>query len=105
MLQVPLSSVHRILCLGAHSDDIEIGLGGTLLKVIGHRSDLEIWWIVFSAPGYRAAEAEASANDFLSGVKNRQIRIGPFRESYFPSDWPSIKDWFDGCHRPGGLPQ
>ena len=95
MLHVPLGSARRVLCLGAHSDDIEIGLGGTLLKVIGHRSDLEIWWIVFSAPGYRAAEAEASANDFLSGVKNRQIRIGPFRESYFPSEWPSIKDWFE----------
>ena len=95
MFQVPLGSVHRILCLGAHSDDIEIGLGGTLLKLIEQQSDLEVWWIVFSAPEYRAAEAQASANDFLSGVKNRQIRIGPFRESYFPSEWPSIKDWFE----------
>ena len=95
MWQVPLGSVRRILCLGAHSDDIEIGLGGTLLKLIEQRSDLEVWWIVFSAPGYRAAEAQASANDFLSEVKNREIRIGSFRESYFPSEWPAIKDWFE----------
>jgi LmbE family N-acetylglucosaminyl deacetylase len=95
MWQVPLGSVRRILCLGAHSDDIEIGLGGTLLKLIEQRSDLEVWWIVFSAPGYRAAEAQASASDFLSEVKNREIRIGSFRESYFPSEWPAIKDWFE----------
>jgi LmbE family N-acetylglucosaminyl deacetylase len=92
---VPLGSVRRILCLGAHSDDIEIGLGGTLLKLIKQQSDLEVWWIVFSAPGYRAAEAQASANDFLAGVQNREIRIGSFRESYFPSEWPAIKDWFE----------
>jgi len=95
MWQVPLGSVRRILCLGAHSDDIEIGLGGTLLKLIEQQSDLEVWWIVFSAPGYRTVEAQASANDFLSEVKNREIRIGSFRESYFPSEWPAIKDWFE----------
>src|ERR1700756_5121538 len=49
------------------------------------------WWIVFSAPGYRAAEAQESASDFLSEVTNREIRIGSFRESYFPSEWPAIK--------------
>jgi LmbE family N-acetylglucosaminyl deacetylase len=92
MWQVPLASARRILCLGAHSDDIEIGLGGTLLKLIEQRSDLEVWWIVFSAPGHRAAEAQESANDFLSGVANREIRVGSFPESYFPSEWPAIKE-------------
>jgi LmbE family N-acetylglucosaminyl deacetylase len=87
--------MRRILCLGAHSDDIEIGAGGTLLKLVEQRSDLQIWWVVFSAPGQRAKEAQESANDFLSGVANREIRIGSFRESYFPSEWPSIKDWFE----------
>jgi LmbE family N-acetylglucosaminyl deacetylase len=95
MLQVSLGSARRILCLGAHSDDIEIGVGGTLLKLAEQRSDLEIWWTVFSAPGYRSAEAQESANDFLTGVSNREIRIGSFRESYFPSEWPAIKDWFE----------
>ena len=92
MWHVPLDSVRRILCLGAHSDDIEIGVGGTLLKLVEQRSDLEIWWLVFSAQGLRAEEARQSANEFLWGVANRQVRIGSFRESYFPSEWPSIKD-------------
>jgi LmbE family N-acetylglucosaminyl deacetylase len=95
MLQMSLGSARRILCLGAHSDDIEIGVGGTLLKLAEERPDLEIWWIVFSAPGYRSAEAKESANDFLSGVTSREIRVGSFRESYFPSEWPAIKDWFE----------
>jgi LmbE family N-acetylglucosaminyl deacetylase len=95
MWHAPLSSLRRILCLGAHSDDIEIGAGGTLLKLAEQRSDLEIWWVVFSAPGQRAIEAQESAGDFLSRVANREVRIGTFRESYFPSEWPSIKDWFE----------
>ena len=95
MWQVPLGSVCRILCLGAHSDDIEIGVGGTLLKLAEQISDLEICWVVFSAPGQRADEASRSADEFLGSVRRRQVKIGSFRESYFPSEWPAIKDWFE----------
>jgi LmbE family N-acetylglucosaminyl deacetylase len=95
MWQIPLGAVRRVLCLGAHSDDIEIGSGATLLKLASESPDLEIWWIVFSATGPRAEEAQQSANDFLAGVAHKQIKIGSFRESYFPSDWVSIKDWFE----------
>jgi LmbE family N-acetylglucosaminyl deacetylase len=93
--QISLGTVGRVLCLGAHSDDIEIGAGGTLLKLIEQAGDLEIWWVVFSAPGLRADEARLSADDFLSGIKRKQVKIGSFRESYFPSEWPSIKEWFE----------
>jgi LmbE family N-acetylglucosaminyl deacetylase len=95
MWRFPLQSVRRILCLGAHSDDIEIGAGGTLLKLAGEATDLEISWVVFSAPGLRAEEARLSAEEFLSGVAHKQVNIGSFRESYFPSDWASIKNWFE----------
>src|ERR1700720_3644591 len=84
MWRAPLDSVRRILCLGAHSDDIEIGIGGTLLKLAAQASDLEIWWVVFSAPGPRAEEARRSSDDFLRGVARKHVRIGSFRESYFP---------------------
>jgi LmbE family N-acetylglucosaminyl deacetylase len=95
MLNVSLRSAHRILCLGAHSDDIEIGAGGTLLELTETGSDLQVCWVVFSAPGERAAEARASAGDFLSAVPNHEIKIGAFSESYFPNEWPFIKDWFE----------
>ena len=95
MWELALNSVRRLLCLGAHSDDIEIGAGGTLLKLIEQAPDLEIWWVVFSAPGSRAEEAQRSADEFLSGVSWKRVKIGSFRESYFPSEWPAIKDWFN----------
>jgi LmbE family N-acetylglucosaminyl deacetylase len=95
MWQLSCGAVRRILCLGAHSDDIEIGLGGTLLKLVQQVPDLEIWWVVFSAPGLRAEEAQQSAEDFLEGVASKEVRIGSFRESYFPSEWPLIKEWYE----------
>ena len=95
MWQVSLGSIRRVLCRGAHSDDIEIGIGGTLLKLAKQASDLEIYWVVFSATGPRAEEARRSADDFLVGVARKQVKIGSFRESYFPSEWPAIKDWFE----------
>jgi LmbE family N-acetylglucosaminyl deacetylase len=95
MWPISFGAVRRVLCLGAHSDDIEIGAGGTLLKLAAQVPDLEIRWVVFSAPGLRAEEARHSADEFLAGVATKQVNIGSFRESYFPSEWLSIKDWFE----------
>jgi LmbE family N-acetylglucosaminyl deacetylase len=95
MWQIASGPVRRILCLGAHSDDIEIGVGGTILRLVALHPDLEVRWVVFSAPGPRAEEAQQSAEEFLTPVAQKQIRIGSFRESYFPSEWPLIKDWFE----------
>jgi LmbE family N-acetylglucosaminyl deacetylase len=94
MLQIP-ASVRRILCVGAHSDDIEIGCGATLLKLISEQSRLHILWVVFSAEGGRLAEAQASANAFLRRVKNAQVVVKNFRGAYFPSQLVEIKDFFE----------
>src|SRR5207249_8442709 len=95
MWNASLASVRKILCLGAHSDDIDIGVGGTLLGLAQESPGLEVWWVVFSAPGQRADEAQKSADEFLSGIERKQVKIGSFRESYFPSEWPAIKNWFE----------
>jgi len=94
MLKVSLGAARRVLCLGAHSDDIEIGAGGTMLGLVEQIPDLEVCWVVFSAPGARSEEALDSANEYLAPIQRKQVKIGSFRESYFPSEWPSIKDWF-----------
>ncbi|HEY0789634.1 MAG TPA: PIG-L deacetylase family protein [Chthoniobacterales bacterium] len=95
MWPLPLQTVRRVLCLGAHSDDIEIGLGGTLLALAAQQPDLDVCWVVFSAPGPRTDEARRSADEFLRDVPRKTVKIGSFHESYFPSDWPAIKEWFE----------
>ncbi|HZF74144.1 MAG TPA: hypothetical protein VEZ51_11980, partial [Gemmatimonadaceae bacterium] len=65
-LQLPRSTrAPRILCLGAHSDDIEIGCGGTLAALARKRPRPEFRWVVWSAPGQRAGEAARGARKFL----------------------------------------
>jgi LmbE family N-acetylglucosaminyl deacetylase len=88
-------SVSSILCLGAHCDDIEIGCGGTILKVLDGRADVRVDWIVFSADDERAAEARAGAEAFLSGVTTANVRIERFRGRYFPFAGAEIKEYFD----------
>ena len=100
MMEFSLERVQRILCLGAHSDDIEIGCGGTLLKLAAQRPDLEVVWVVFSASGARALEARRSARDFLQGVARKRILVRQFRMSYFPFEGARLKDY---CERLKGV--
>lgn len=83
----------QLLCLGAHSDDIEIGCGGTLLNLIGSGTPLHVEWCVLSGTEERRAEAEASARDFLRGADSFNIHLASFEDSYFPAQGREIKQW------------
>jgi LmbE family N-acetylglucosaminyl deacetylase len=89
-----------VLCLGAHSDDIEIGAGATLLGWLDNGIRLDVHWAVLSAAGKRAEEAYASATAFLGGAERSQIELGDFKDGYFPYQGAQIKAWFEALkHR------
>lgn len=97
MLRVSLDARHqyRILCLGAHSDDIEIGCGGAVLKLLDSHADVAVDWIVFGAHGERADEARASAQAFLAGARESTIVVKDFRDGFFPYSAVEIKEYFE----------
>ena len=88
-----------ILCLGAHCDDIEIGCGGTLLRLLAANPELQVHWIVFSSNPIRAREARASADRFLAGASVRNVVIQNFRNGYFPYVAADIKDYFESLKK------
>lgn len=88
-----------ILCLGAHSDDIEIGCGGTVLKLIGQYKNINFHWVVFSSSKKRKGEAKNSANAFLEGAVHRTVIIKEFRDGFFPYVGGEIKDYFEALKR------
>ena len=91
----PLPNSYKILCLGSHCDDIEIGCGGTILKLIEIYPNLEIYWLVFSANPLRKQEAYTSASKFLKNVANKQIEFKDFRDGFFPFVGGEIKECFE----------
>jgi LmbE family N-acetylglucosaminyl deacetylase len=99
MLPITLGSdPHKpldVLCLGAHSDDIEIGCGGTLLRLLSERPGCRVTWVVFSATPEREKEARASADAFLADATSREVIVCSFRESFFPYLGAEIKMYFE----------
>jgi LmbE family N-acetylglucosaminyl deacetylase len=89
----------KLLCLGAHADDIEIGCGGTIMRLATEVLDLIVRWIVFSGVGSRAAEARNSAAAFLEDVAEKQVAVLGFRDGYFPFQGADIKDCFEALKR------
>jgi LmbE family N-acetylglucosaminyl deacetylase len=88
------TSVSRILCLGAHCDDIEIGCGGTLLRLLEANPNVRVDWVVFSSDARRAAEARDGAAAFLAGAAGT-VAVEEFRGRFFPYVGAELKEYFD----------
>jgi LmbE family N-acetylglucosaminyl deacetylase len=85
----------RILCLGAHSDDIEIGCGGTILRLARKYPHCEFHWVVFSATGTRTAEAQHAARLFAGSKVPGGPVIKAFRDGFMPFLGADVKAAFE----------
>ncbi len=99
MLNVTFSQNNKeglqLLLLGAHCDDIEIGCGGTLLKLIDHFQIKQAIWVTFTSNKTRKKEAVSSAKAFLKPIKNIDIKIHNYKDGYLPSVWGDVKNEFE----------
>ena len=95
MLELKIGALRSVLCLGAHCDDIEIGAGATILKLVAAQPALRVHWVVFSSTEERAAEARASAGDFLAGAASADVQIKTFSDGFFPAEGQAIKQCFE----------
>lgn len=89
------SRLEQILCLGAHADDIEIGAGGTILRLLQEHPGTTVHWVVFSAAGPRELEARQSATVFLEQAGARRVVTREFRDGFFPYRGEAIKEAFE----------
>jgi LmbE family N-acetylglucosaminyl deacetylase len=87
-----------VLCLGAHSDDIEIGCGGTLLRLLAEYPGAKVHWVVFASNPEREREARASAASFCAGA-DATVVVHAFRESFFPAQWSDLKDAMEAVRK------
>jgi LmbE family N-acetylglucosaminyl deacetylase len=85
----------RVLAIGCHCDDIEIGCGGTILKLIDEGAVSEIRWIVLSGDGARRDEARRSADAMLAGAPAAEVILHDFPDGFFPYDGQRVKDFFE----------
>ncbi len=93
------ADVLRVLCLGAHSDDIEIGCGGTILRLLTQRRKVDVKWVVFSSGPERKAEALKSAKLFLRHASRCEVTVKNFQGSFFPFKGQAIKAYFESLKK------
>ena len=96
-LTLPLDGVvsPQILCLGAHSDDIEIGCGGTILRLARQYPTCVFHWVVFNAEGVRAEEARRGAARFAGGGAVRGPLLKAFQDGFMPFVGAEVKAVFE----------
>jgi LmbE family N-acetylglucosaminyl deacetylase len=86
------------LCLGAHSDDIEIGCGGTLLHLKKQFPQMKFHWVVFTAAGARRDEATRAAELFTAGCE-KEIVLKDFRDGFLPNTGGEVKNYFEEINK------
>lgn len=95
MLKIRFDELERILCIGSHSDDIEIGCGGTILRMLAEKRQIEVFWVILSDRGDSSEEAVRSAEVFLREARDKKIVIKNFRDAFFPYCGLEIKEYFE----------
>ncbi len=91
-----LRPINQLLCIGAHPDDIELGAGGTIMRLVEQNPDLNIRWVVLTgADTERAEEARKSAAMFTAGAQNSDIEIHGFKDAYLPWEGDKVKQVFE----------
>ena len=90
---------YKILCIGAHCDDIEIGCGGTLLSLLEAHSVDVVKWVVFTSNDERKQEAITSANAFLKKAKETEILIYNYRDAFLTYNGLEIKEKFESIKK------
>jgi LmbE family N-acetylglucosaminyl deacetylase len=93
------AATRKILCLGAHADDIEIGCGGTILRWLEEHDHLEFYWVVLSSDRERKKEAVNGARLFLQGARKKTISVESFRDGFFPYLGTAIKEYFEALKK------
>jgi LmbE family N-acetylglucosaminyl deacetylase len=90
-----LAPLRRVLVIGCHADDAEIGCGGTLLTLTRSNPGLEVDWVVLAASGERAEEARASAQAFLADAAVARVEVHGFRDGFLPYLGGEVKEVFE----------
>ncbi|OZC03047.1 PIG-L deacetylase family protein [Rubricoccus marinus] len=83
----------RLLALGAHADDIEIGAGGTVMRLLAERPRTEVTWAVLTGNELRDREAAESAQALLKDASGVTIENGRFRDGHLPASLTEVKEW------------
>lgn len=99
MMKLQLGDIRSVLCLGCHADDIEIGCGGTLLRLLAENPQVDVHWVVLSGEATRADEARASAERYLQNAASSEVIVKGFRDSYFPYQGAEVKDYIHEISR------
>jgi len=95
VIGLDIGTGRHLLALGAHADDIEIGAGGTVLRLAAEGRLASVTWVVFSGTPERAAEARASAALFLAGVEQRRVEVAGFTDGFLPWAGDQVKRLFE----------
>jgi LmbE family N-acetylglucosaminyl deacetylase len=88
-------AVRHVLCLGAHCDDLEIGCGGTILKLAEGQNPPAFTWVVFSSDATREAEALQGACTVLPKASRSRVIIKKFRDGFLPYEGSLVKEAFE----------
>jgi LmbE family N-acetylglucosaminyl deacetylase len=92
-LSVDAGKLRSILCLGAHCDDIEIGCGASIRRLVQENPDVHVTCVTLSSDPERENESRRAVDVLLGEAAHKTVKIEDFKENYFPYIGSDLKDY------------
>jgi LmbE family N-acetylglucosaminyl deacetylase len=94
-LQTQKEQTLKVLCLGAHCDDIAIGCGGTILSLIQQAPVIDMVWVSLTSTDKRKLEEHKAAEQFMGKISSKRVIVKDWRDGYLPHVWEEVKEFFE----------
>lgn len=93
MIELLAGGVDEIAVVGAHCDDIAIGMGGTLLALANSAPGLRVRALVLSGAGTERESEEAEALAAFCPGADVAVTVRDIPDGRAPAHWGRIKDY------------
>jgi len=92
MISLTPVSLNSVAVIGAHCDDIAVGVGATLMEIVRDKPDVIVHALVLTGGGTEREVEEKNAFAAICPATDVRLTVADLPDGRFPDQWEMVKE-------------